>query len=148
MRHIEIRQCEARDLNDIAQLEMDWQQEGITYGFVASHLEDLQNHSLAYCLVATCNDLVVGFIRGSEHVSDGLAVIPEGESYLEIDDVYIKPSFRNDGIGSKLVSRLKVVAKENGIQRFLIYSSTKDLDRVVKFYRNMGFESWCVQMFI
>ncbi|MCB0213831.1 MAG: GNAT family N-acetyltransferase [Anaerolineae bacterium] len=57
----------------------------------------------------------MGYINGSVCLSQGLAVIPEQERYLEIENIYVKPAFRNKQIGSKLMDRLLEVAAQNGI---------------------------------
>jgi ribosomal protein S18 acetylase RimI-like enzyme len=89
----------------------------------------------------------MGFISGSSHTSDGLAVVPRGEFYLEIDTVYVSPRFRSNGIGGSLVDQMLVQANRQEMAYILIYSSTKDIHAVLKFYESHGFRSWYVQMF-
>lgn len=43
---------------------------------------------------------------------------------------------------------MKEITGRNGIRRFRVHSATMDLDRVLKFYRNHGFKTWCLEMFI
>lgn len=148
MEPVRIRQCQENDLDRVAQLEMDWEAENITYGFVASDVGELYTHGFEYFYVAVCDDEIIGFIKGSERVSDGLAVIAKGEKYIEIDDIYVVAEYRNAGIGGELVTRLKTVAKEKGIERFLVFSETKDLDKILKFYNGLMFKPWGVQLFI
>jgi ribosomal protein S18 acetylase RimI-like enzyme len=52
-----------------------------------------------YLLFAEANNQVIWFISGSIHSSEGIVVIPEGESYLEVDSLYISPECRRQGIG-------------------------------------------------
>ena len=80
-------------------------------------------------------------------MSKGLVVIPEQETYVEIDNVYVKPEFRNRDIGGKLIDRLLDVAEQNGIQRFFVSSDSKDMDKILNFYRSHGFKPWYIQLF-
>jgi len=100
-----------------------------------------------YFLVADRDHEIVGFIFGSEHTSKGLAVIPAGQRYLEIDDFYVTPECRSEGIGAGLLAAIEEAASRAGIERFLVYSATKDLDRISNFYREQGFKSWYVQLY-
>ena len=80
-------------------------------------------------------------------VSEGLAVIPAQQRYFEVEDIYVRPEFRSRGIGGLLLGDLLRVAKEDGIERLSVYTATKDVDRVLRFYRDHGFESWFVRLF-
>lgn len=81
------------------------------------------------------------------HVSDGLAVIPAGERYLEVDEVYVHPDHRSSGIGRRMLEALLQDAEGQGVSRALVYSATKDWSRMVDFYGRLGFKMWSVQLF-
>jgi ribosomal protein S18 acetylase RimI-like enzyme len=76
-----------------------------------------------------------------------MAVIPEGELYVEIDNVYVQPGVRPRHIGGMLLDRLCAVAAHHGIQRFVVSSVSKEMDKMLHFYRRHGFTPWYVQMF-
>lgn len=65
----------------------------------------------------------------------------------EVDDIYISSNSRGMGLGSLLLDKILEVAKENGIERSLIYSSTKDIDSIMKFYKKHDYKTWYIQMF-
>lgn len=46
-----------------------------------------------------------------------------------------------------IVSLQQQWAKEYGIERSLIYSSTKDMDSIIKFYKKHDYKTWYIQMF-
>lgn len=99
-------------------------------------------------MVAESNRSLVGYINGSVGLSqEGVAVIAAQELYLEIENIYVKPDFRNMQIGGKLMARLLEVAEQNGIQRFLVATDSKDMDKALNFYRRHGFQPWYVRMF-
>ena len=150
MENVLIRECTYNDIDEVLQLDAQWEQENIAHDFIPisrgefiAHLESFQ----VYFLVAEIDGSIVGYANGSVHFSQGVAVIPKQESYLEIDNVYLKPGFRNRHIGGKLLERLLEVAQRNGIQRFLVSSDSKNMEKILNFYQSYGFTTWYVQMF-
>lgn len=142
-----LRQCTEADLPAIAKLYTAFAAEEIVYGLVAENVDELRQRLSAYCLVAEVANEVVGFVLATEQRSPGYVVIPEGERYLAIDDLYVIPTFRHQSIGGALLKAVETQARANGIERFLLYSSVKDLDAVVQFYRRHGYQSWSIQMY-
>lgn len=142
-----IREAQVADVDRVHQLQVEWAEEGITYGYRADSKENLSAKLGPYFLVAELDGTLVGHAYGLIRVSEGLAVIPAGERYLEIEDIYVIPEFRNRSIGGLLLDGLLQAAEEEGIETFSVYSSTKDADRILRFYRSHGFESWYVQLF-
>ena len=142
-----IRRALADDLRAVEQLQRQWETEELTRGFKAADAELLRSHLGAYFLVADQAGRIVGFVCGSAHVSEGNAVFSAGERYLEVDDLYVSPEMREQGIGGRLLDELLAQAGREGIQRFLAYSSSRDTGAILRFYRKHGFETWYVRMF-
>src|SRR5688500_5102121 len=141
-----IRQIDKNDVPLICQLQKQLFEEDIIHGFVPETAEEIEKSFNSYFLVAEINDEIIGFICGKIRMSDGLAVIPKG-SYLEIENLYVAPQFRKQGIGGRLVDELLTKAKQNNIAYALLYSAAKDLHGILKFYEQHNFQSWYVQMF-
>ncbi len=97
--------------------------------------------------MAETDEDLVGFVSGLIRLSDGLAVIPDGESYVEICDVYVSPLFRQSGIGGELIEKLLAKARAQEVTYALLYSANKDIHSVLRFYERHGFRGWYVQMF-
>jgi N-acetylglutamate synthase-like GNAT family acetyltransferase len=142
-----IRQAAESDIQSISRLQYQWAEEGNVYGFVPESPEQVKAAFNSYLLVAETNNEIVGFISGLVSRSEGLAVIPEGESYLEIDNLYVLPEYRMRSIGGGLVDRCLAEAREAGVAYALLYSAAKDIPRIIRFYEQHDFHSWNVQMF-
>ena len=142
-----IRQAEGSDTQAIFLLQQQWFEEGSVYGFLPESQEQVKAAISPYLLVAEVGNQVIGFISGSANISDGMAVIPEGESYLEIDNLYIAPEFRRRGVGSGLITQLLAQAKQRGVAYAVLYSAAKDIHSILRFYERHSFQSWYVQMF-
>lgn len=97
--------------------------------------------------MAEADSQVIGYITGSVHESNELAVIDKGEHYIEVDEVYVHPAYRNETIGHMLVDRLLQTAEEHGITRSIVYSASKQWRKIIGFYEKHGFKMWFVQMY-
>lgn len=117
------------------------------HGFVPENPEQVRAALSPYFLVAEINQQVVGFISGSFHTSEGTAVMPEGESYFEIDNLYVLPEHRRLGVGGSLIKQSLARAKERGAVYALLHSASKDIHSILRFYEQHKFQSWYVQMF-
>lgn len=142
-----IRPASTDDLHEMALLQHAWEHEQITHGQTATDLPHLQEQINEYALVAQTGNQLVGIVMASVHVSEGMAVIPAGERYLEIDDLYVMPEWRAQDIGHQLLDTVLARAEADGIHYQLVYTATKEIRRILRFYESCGFESWYVQMY-
>jgi ribosomal protein S18 acetylase RimI-like enzyme len=145
--HINVRLADENDVAAVIVLQRQWTEEEITYGYQPSTQEQIRSALGPYFFVAETRGEVIGFVSGSVSISPGLAVMPEGQSYLSLDDLYIIPEWRSKGIGHLLVDTIIASAQQAGLQAAMVYSSTKDVHRVLRFYEQNGFQSWFVQLF-
>jgi ribosomal protein S18 acetylase RimI-like enzyme len=142
-----IRQAAESDVESVSRLQHQWAEEGGVYGFVPESREQIEGILGPYFLVAEVDEEIVGFVSGSVCISEDKAVIPKGASYVEIDNLYVLPEFRGQGVGSRLISRVLAEAKDQGVAYALVYSAAKDIHSILRFYKRHDFRSWYVQMF-
>jgi ribosomal protein S18 acetylase RimI-like enzyme len=141
-----VRAAVKTDVTFILQLQQRWSEEDNTHGFVPESRRHIENELASY-LVAEVGGRVVGFVSGAVRTSEGTAVIPAGESYYDVANLYVMPEFRSRGIGGGLITRLLTQAKQQGVSYALVYSAAKNIKEVLKFYERHDFQSWYVQMF-
>jgi GNAT superfamily N-acetyltransferase len=151
MKNFHIRECASNDIDAIFLLEAEWEREGVSYQFIpvsrAEFTAGFERFQM-YHLVAEGDGVIIGYVNGSIRQGDKLPIIPEEEPYLEVENIYVKSEFRNKEIGGSLLKRLLEVARENGIQRFFVSTVTRDIDKILNFYRGHSFKPWYVEMFI
>jgi ribosomal protein S18 acetylase RimI-like enzyme len=151
MEQVRIRACTLNDIDGVIALERQWEQEEIAYGdFNPMRREayvTILERFPAYFLVAESDGQLVGYIHASSEHEKRVEVIPEPEPYVEIEDIYVHPAFRSQDIGGKLLERVFEIARQEGIDRFIVGTLSKETDRILKFYRSHGFTPWRIQFF-
>ena len=151
MEQIRIRVCTPDDIDSVIALERQWEQEEIAYGDFnpmsrEAYMAILERFP-AYFLVAESDGQRVGYIHASTNPEQRVEVIPEPEPYLEIEDIYVHPAFRSQDIGGKLLERVFEIAQQEGIQRFVVGTKSKETDKILRFYCSHGFTPWRIQFF-
>ncbi len=61
--------------------------------------------------------------------------------------IYVQPISGDRDIGGTLLEQIFAVAQQEGIQRFVVGTLSKDTNRIIKFYRSHGFTPWRIQFF-
>ena len=151
MEHIRIRACTPADIDAVIGLERQWEQEEIAYGDFnpmsrEAYVSILERFP-AYFLVAESDGQLVGYIHASVQRNNPVEIIPAHEPYVAIEDIYVQPDFRDRDIGGALLERVFEIARQEGIQRLIVGTLSKDTDRILKFYRSHGFTPWRIQFF-
>ena len=112
--NLTIRECLYKDLDYIVDLQQQWSKEEITYGFMPADKDHLETKLGKYFLVAELNNEIAGFVCGTINKADNISVINNGETYIEVEDIYTAKDNRGKNIGTLLLDRVLEVAKENG----------------------------------
>lgn len=144
---IRIEVCQKEDLNQVLRLQNKWVEEDITIGLAKADLAYLKAYLNDYFLLAKDQDEIVAYTFGSLEKAKNMAIYEDGTYYFEIEDLYVSEAYRSHHIGSQLMNGLKAVLKANDIHHLTLYSSTKDIDRVKKFYESHGFKTWHITMY-
>jgi GNAT superfamily N-acetyltransferase len=138
-----IRPCRPEDIPQVVALSDRWAAEDSTIGQVAIPTEMARSWLGGTFWVAEHDSRVIGFAYASTH-SDELAVVPAGERYLKLEELYVLPDHRNRGVGGRLVEQVLAEAAAQGITHGWLYSSARERQRVVSFYQRHGFKMWFV----
>jgi len=151
MEQARIRACTPNDIDGVIALERQWEQEDIAYGDFNPMSREayvaILDRFLAYFLVAESDGQLVGYIHASVQRNNPVEVIPAHEPYVAIEDIYVQPGYRDRDIGGALLERIFEVAWQEGIQRFIVGTLSKETDRILKFYRSHGFTPWRIRFF-
>ena len=151
MEQVRIRACTAADIDGVIALERQWEQEEIAYGNFnpmsrEAYVAVLERFP-GYFLVAESAGQLVGYIHASVQHDNPVEIISLDQPYVIIEDIYVRPDFRNRDIGGALLERVFAVAQQEGIERFTVGTQSKATDGILKFYRSHGFTPWRIQFF-
>lgn len=117
-------------VNQLIDLSKMWVEEDCSFGMVANHKEDI--HEPLY--IALDGNKIVGYIFGHYFIEDKKrSYVEVGDKCFEVDELYVIPSYRNNGIGRTLFSILEKEVKNN-VKYTVLATSTKDYERTLKFY--------------
>ena len=136
-----IRTCSSEDLSDVQHLYLDLQ--GAQF---SPDEEPLYSRLSEFFLIAEVNGQTVGFVIGGRGPVDAIGkemadeAFPGEEAYLEIQDLYVSPSFRNRGIGSLLMRTVIQRGLEAGLTRSMVYTNNPDYARIGRFYERFGYK--------
>ena len=121
-------------VEQLIKLSYLWEEEDITFGLHHNTESNLKEP----CYIALDNNEIVGYIFGHYYdnekvVSNDEGGIPIGEKCFDIDEIYIKKEYRNQGIGKKLFDKLEEEVKHN-CKWLTLPTSTKDYKKILHFY--------------
>jgi ribosomal protein S18 acetylase RimI-like enzyme len=98
-------------------------------------LADLYSSSYSCLLIAEENGKLVGFLSGE--LREGSPAF-EPKTWAAVEDVYVLPGYRSQGIGSILFEEFQNWATERDTDGISLQVATKNV-RARKFYENLGF---------
>lgn len=126
----------------VLKIQHEWVHEFITAGLCADSLNSILDYQNEYFYIALDEETVVGYTTARLVENNEYNVFPLGSDYVQVDDLYVKPEYRNYRIGEKLLNAVEETVEKNGISNIFISSSTNDADAVRRFYTRNGYKIW------
>lgn len=147
---ITYKQFENHYAKSVANLQKQWQTEAITYGFIADSEDEIQSYDKKYFYIALDDETVVGYVTGKVKINDKdnyMNVFPLNTEYLQVNDLYIAPTYRSKSIGAEFLTIVEEKSKANGVEHIFLSSATIDAESVRRFYVKNGFKIWTTTFF-
>ncbi len=120
---------EGEILEELIRLSAEWEREGITFGLRANTAEDMREP----CFIAKVGGSIAGYAFGHFYAKETRnSFIEIGARCFELDELYVRPEYRSQGIGRELFRAIEGAAK--GADFMTLSTATKDWQRILKFY--------------
>lgn len=130
---------------ELIALSRGWESENSCRGYRENRREDLEGRRV---FTAREDGRLIGYLFGlTETEDEGNSVTKKGAAYFELEELYVVPERRSQGIGRALFSFAeKALAGE--AEQILLGTATKDWRKVLHFYiEELGMDFWSARLF-
>ena len=123
----------------------DWAAENSCYGYRPNDKSDIEGNRIFF---AEDNGDIVGYLFGRVCESKQMkSIMPEGTPFFEVEELYVIPEKRSQGVGEKLF-RFAENAVKTEAEYMVLSTATKNWKAIFHFYideLNMNF--WSARLF-
>ncbi len=122
-----------------------WENEEITYGYATNSAQSLQNEDI---FLALSDNQPVGYLLCHTYFQENhTAAVPQGKRCLEIEEVYVLPEYRSQGLGQALF-RTATDNYGDAIDYITLSTATKNYKSILHFYiEELGMTFWSARLF-
>ena len=118
-------------LSRLIALSRDWEAENSCYGYRANQRTDIEGNRI---FLAEENGEVVGYLFGHAFRSENMrSVMPEGSACFEVEELYVVPALRSQGIGKALFQYAAEAVRAEA-DYIVLSTATKNWRAIFHFY--------------
>lgn len=140
-----IRPAAAEDLSALLALSKEWAEEGITYGYAPTGEELFADYR---CWVAEADGRIMGYAAGETKTAQrDIEIQKNGDRYFELEEFYVHPEFRSQGVGHLLLERVEKEARQDGLVQLMLNAANRDHVPLLDFYLREGMTPHSIRLF-
>ncbi len=142
-----IRETELTEdvIRQLIALSIDWENEQSCHGYRANQLSDLGGMRV---FVAEEGGLIIGYLFGHSFSSKNMrSIMPEKSPCFEVEELYVIPEKRSQGIGRALFSFAEDAVRSEA-EYMVLSTAAKNWKAILRFYlEELGMEFWSARLF-
>lgn len=132
-------------LESLLQMSADWAREDSCRGYYPNELSDIQGNRI---FLALDEGSPVGYLLGKVCTAEkDSTVMKKGTPFFEVEELYIVPARRSQGLGGELFRFAEQCVKPEA-EYLLLSTATKNWRSILHFYiEELGMEFWSARLF-
>ena len=132
-------------LEQLILFSKDWEAENRCYGYRANERADIEGNRI---FLAEEDGEVIGYLFGKCFKSENMrSIMPEGTSCFEVEELYVIPSCRSQGVGAELFRFASENVKEEA-EYMILSTATKNWRAIFHFYLDeLDMQFWSARLF-
>lgn len=127
-------------------LSADWEAENSTWGYRTNKHEDLAGRRV---FLAEEGGFLCGYLFGLRETSkEKTSFMPAGTVYFEIEELYVIPARRSQGIGRALFAFAEETMRRENLPFLMLSTATKNARAILHFYLDeLDMSFWSARLF-
>ncbi|MBR0130863.1 MAG: GNAT family N-acetyltransferase [Firmicutes bacterium] len=132
-------------LEALIKLSKDWEAENICRGYRANTAADIEGNRI---FTAEEDGSILAYLFGyHEKSKNSSSVMPEGTDVFEVEELYVRPERRSQGIGRRLFEFAENSVR-NEADYILLSTATKNFRAILHFYVDeLDMSFWNARLF-
>ena len=145
MRVYEVRLDDCRVLEQLIDFSKAWESEDSCWGYRANNRTDIEGNRIFF---AADGDDIIGYLFGKRFDSKNMwSIMPENTPCFEIEELYVTPARRSQGVGQALFRYAETVLAEEA-DYIVLGTATKNWRAILHFYLDeLGMDFWSARLF-
>lgn len=130
----------------LIRLSRDWEAEDSCRGYRANTHEDLAGRRV---FLAEEDGQILGYLFGLRETAEKESTVMDaGTPYFEIEEIYVRPERRSQGIGRSLFAFAEETMRSEGMPFLMLSTATKNARAILHFYLDeLGMTFWSARLF-
>ena len=123
-----------------------WEQEQSCWGYRKNDRADIEGNRI---FLAQEDGQTIGYLFGHmEKARNMRSIMPADTPYFEMEELYIIPEKRSQGVGGALFRYAEDVLRNEKIEYLMLSTATKNHRAILHFYIDeMGMDFWSARLF-
>ena len=132
-------------LDELICMSEDWEKETSCHGYRKNDKSDIDGNRI---FLAYDGDTVIGYLFGyAEKSKESSSIMPDGTPCFEIEELYIRPEYRNQGIGRKLFDYVENIVRGE-VDYLMLSTAAKNWKAILHFYLDeLDMSFWSARLF-